>query len=383
MDACAATVREREAAHTAREVMEAKEVRDLQKITAFPGDAALAWTMQHGGIINNTSTSQHLRTARDIYGPLAEPSLAGKSKDLGPLKAESVPVVVEMRREQKAYADVFYWHEIPFVLCIVKPLNLVLVHKVTKGLDNSSGMLNILETFRNRVENRGYHVEKFYTDADKKLAALVGRVDGLAVAGAGTHVGEVEVEIKVMEERCRAVEASLPVPVLVRHVEHLVYHCAAMRNIVIRKGRSISPREAFTGQKTDRKKDLRAPFYEYCYAYRTPRKKNGPEVRAVPCLFLGHLHNDRGSVLMYDLLQHSIFSCDRFTRLPMPELVISMMIKLWDTEKKPGARKLRAAWQLGRNPRNPEEPMVPHDAALEQAEFDELVPPIAERDEAL
>jgi hypothetical protein len=156
-----------------------------------------------------------------------------------------------------------------------------------------------------------------------------------------------------------------------------------MRNIIFRKGRRLSPREAFTGQKTCRKKDLRAAFYDYCYAYRTPKKKNGPEVRAVPCLFLGHLHNDRGSVLMFDLLTHAPFSCDRFTRLPMPELVIAMMIQLWTNEEKPGTRKMRASWQLGRNPRDPVEPLVPHDDVLEQEEFDEVVPPVAEREEAV
>ena len=133
--------------HTKREVDNAKLVRDLQAIAAFPGDASLALTMQGGGILNNPSTTQHLRSARDIYGPIAEPSLAGKSKDLGPIATNIIPVPVEMRREQSGYADVFFWHEKPYLLCIIKPLDLIMVHAVKKGLNSSDGMKHILDTF--------------------------------------------------------------------------------------------------------------------------------------------------------------------------------------------------------------------------------------------
>ena len=85
------------------------------------------------------------------------------------------------------------------------------------------------------------------------LTALVDRVEGLLVAGAGSHVADVEVEIKAIEERCRSIEASLPVPVLSKHLEHLVYHAAGMRNIIIRKGRSISEKPLPARRPTERK----------------------------------------------------------------------------------------------------------------------------------
>lgn len=63
-------------------------------------------------------------------------------------------------------------------------------------------------------------------------------------------------EIRVIEERCRCMEASLCVLVARRFVKFLVYGAVAARNSLFRPWQTVLPRESFTGMKFDCKKDL-------------------------------------------------------------------------------------------------------------------------------
>lgn len=357
--AMAATMSEIERSVPRRELLRARGARELQARLYYPSDISLIRTLTGGSMLNATVTGADVKLARDIFGPDPD-ALAGKSKNAGPVSPSEVLVPTFMRKEQTAYADIFYWREIPFLLFIIKPLYLVMGRIVPIGTNNAEQLAIEIAALRTKVEARGYKIISLIVDPAKALAKIAesGVVPGMTVVGAGSHVPDAEVEIRVIEERCRCMEASLSVPVPLRLVRWLVYGAFQSRNVVFRSNMTVSAREAFTGVKFDVKRDVRAKFLDYAQAFRTPEKSNDSEPRTVSAVYLMSTGNREGSVYMYDLTTERVFTCDRFTILPMPELAVSKMIQLWTRDEPTSKRKRRAAWKLARGLRGAEIPIV-------------------------
>ena len=163
------------------------------------------------------------------------------------------------------------------------------------------------------------------------LAPLEEKIPNLHIAEAGGKVGDIEVEIRYLKEMLRSTEASLPVPILSRHINWLIRRVTVMRNLELRPNMTISPREAFTGRRSC-ESDLRLGWYDYAQVYRKPLIKIGPETRTVTALALMPMLNGRGGQYYYDLQTESVFTGGRTEALPMPELVIQRIISIWNQE---------------------------------------------------
>ena len=339
------TVTEREKQYPKREVMLAREARRMLGMSYYPSEYALARTLTLGAWLNSRVTAKDINFAKDLYGP-DEAVLRGKTKDLGPIAPAEVLVPIQMRRDQIAYADAFFWRQETFVLYIVKPLYLLLARHCNKGTRNAQEMAEQMEHLRLTIEARGYQLTKIVTDPEKMLASLVGKVKGLTTVGSGSHVPDAEVEIRVVEERLRCMESSLEVPVARRFVKYMVYGAVSSRNIILRSWQTAISREVFTGVKFDVKRDLRFKFFDYGQATRIPSDKSGEEPRTVAAVYLVSSGNAEGSMYMYDLYTESEFMCDHFVLLPMSDLVVAKLIQLWDRDEPASRKKRRAAWKL-------------------------------------
>jgi len=120
------TVNESEKMFTKAEVTRAQEARDLSRRLCFPSDASLIKALVNGTVINLPVTAANVVTARTIYGP-DKAALIGKSKGFGPRKELETLVPVNLRAEQVVYVDIFFWRSKAFLLCVVKPLHMLLV----------------------------------------------------------------------------------------------------------------------------------------------------------------------------------------------------------------------------------------------------------------
>ena len=109
------------------------------------------------------------------------------------------------------YGGVFFWRSETFLLFIAKPLYLVICRHLSKPLNNSEALAEEVEAVRKLIESRKFVVVKIVTDPNKKLAVLEGVVSLLSTTGAGSHNADIEVEIRVIEERLRCMESSLTV----------------------------------------------------------------------------------------------------------------------------------------------------------------------------
>ena len=300
ISAYALTIAERERQYPKREVEAACRARLLQERLYFPSHYGLAQSIVKGPYLNCKTTLKDVKLAQDIYGT-SEAAAAGKTKDFGPVPSKEISVPVHMRRDQSIYADVFYWHNELFVLFAFEPLDMIMVHNLPKGADNSIGMKEQIEVLRAKVLSRGYVVDKILTDGDSTLASIVDSVPGMSTVGARSQVSHAEVEIKVIKERCRAMEASLSVPVPLRLIPWLVYGAVIAHNMVCRPGHTICPRENFSGIKVDHERDVRAKFFDYIIATRIPDDKCGEEPRTAAAVYLCSTLNSQGSIYAYDL----------------------------------------------------------------------------------
>jgi hypothetical protein len=246
--------------------------------------------------------------------------------------SREIRVPVHMRRDQAAYADIFYWHNEPFILCVVKPLDMLICRHIPKGAGDAACVGEQIKAIRAKIMSRGFVVEKIVVDGESILASHKDEIPALEVIGAGSHVAEVEVEIKVVKERCRAMEASLSVPVPRRLVPWLVYGAMAARKMVQRPRQTMCPREAFTGVKVDFERDVRAKFFDYIIATRIPADKNGEEPRTAAAIYLMSTLNAKGSIYAYDLVTERVFTCDYFRIKFMPEPAVAKLLHLWERD---------------------------------------------------
>ena len=271
----AMTVRDKEKEFTKQEVTKARRARELCRVLCYPGVGALAESLSKSAWSGVTVRPEDIRLASDIYGK--DPNISmGKSREPKNAKSNVERAVVprELRGEQLLYADTFFWHEKAFFVCIAKPLYLVLTRDIKRPSVDSYHAA--LQWTLAHVRSRGFQIADIFCDADSLLAPLEEKIPNLHIAEAGGKVGDIEVEIRVLKEMLRSTEASLPVPILNKHINWLIRRATVMRNLVLRPNMTISPREAFTGRRSC-ESDLRLGWYDYVQAYRKPLNKRGPE----------------------------------------------------------------------------------------------------------
>jgi hypothetical protein len=317
------TVEDRVGDFTKRDVLRAELARAMTRKLGYPSDQALSYTLSKGALINADTTGRDIVNAAAIFGPSVA-SLKGKTKDLGPVRENIFPVPRSKVKHQTMSCDVFHWRAIIFILAVVIPLQLIMTRWIPVSAKESE-MKEHLESFLKIIRSQGFDVEKIVVDSAGALGNLEGKLTTpVRVVGPRTHVPEAEAYIGVVKQRLRCLEAALPYGLPKRLIPQAVYFVSACLNIVLKPGQTISSREAFLGIKCNAKLDLRAEFGEYCQVHVSPdsNAKNTNALRTVGALAVGPFHNNRGTYHFYGLRSGKIFKGDRWSNLPMPDVVI-------------------------------------------------------------
>lgn len=327
------TVAEREARYTKREVTRAAAAREMLRKMYHPSDASLIRTINHGVMTSCGVTGKDVVIATDIWGRDVA-SIQGKSKDLGPADDRRMFVPVMERKEQTVYCDVFHWRQVSFLLFVVKPLRLLMVHWLPKAnLHHTVIAVNVLG---NKLAGRGYSVTEIIVDPGRSLTMLEGKVPyRINTVDSRTHVADAEVEIKTIKERMRSTEARLPYKLPRRAVRFLANGVVGAYNTTLRAGETVSPRELFTGIKFDYARDMKFEFGQYVQATVIPQdsEKNGNKPRAVASIALCSTGNDRGGCWFMSLKKKTFFNALRGVVLPMPDVVIDLLNRYAEEEE--------------------------------------------------
>jgi hypothetical protein len=202
----ATTMHEREKQFTKAEVKRAQRAKKLQRVLGYPGLGTLAHSLNKSTWTNMDVTAADVRLAHDIYGPEVS---ARQGKARQPKNATAVitrvPVPLHMRGQQNLYVDLFFWREQAYLICVAKPLCLVITRDIPPQMMNTAGYERALTWTVNHIEQRGFSVGEILCDGDKLLRPLVDSFPNLIAAEAGAKVGDVEVEIRVLEEHMRSI----------------------------------------------------------------------------------------------------------------------------------------------------------------------------------
>jgi hypothetical protein len=327
------TTNENEANYTTREIKGAQKARQLMRRMYYPADSTLIRTLTKGAMLECPVTGKDVVTATEVYGKDVA-SLKGKTKDKGPVGDYRVLVPKMMRKQQIVYGDEFHWRGAHFILFVAKPLDLILVQWLAKS--NLEHMIMATKSVCNRLAGRGFEVSEIVVDPAKELAQMEGKLPfNISTVGSRTHVADAEVQIRTAKERIRSSTHGLPFNVARSLVRWQVYGGVYTFNILLRTGQSVSSRELFTGVKPVYKRDIRAEFGEYVQAHVSPGDVHtrGSKERTVGAIALCSADNDRGTWWFLNLKTKGYFKADRWTSLPMPDVVMEVLNQLYDEEE--------------------------------------------------
>ena len=323
-----AMVSEQEQGRTTKEVTAARRARIMMRRLYYPADSALVRTITKGAMVECSVTGRDVVLATEVYGKDVA-SLKGKTKDRKPKHFTKLLVPLMSQKEQVVYADVFHWRQVNFIIFIIKPLRLVMVQWLPK-LDTPN-MKAAVMTVCHKIEARGYSVQEVVVDPFKSLVALSGLLPrNITVVGSRAHVADAEVEIRTVKERVRSSTHGLPYNAPRRLVRWQVYGAVMTYNMLLRQGQTVSSRELFTGVKTNYSRDVRAEFGEYVQAHVSPSEMNirGTQERTVGAVALISADNDRGTWWFMGLTRGTFFRADRWTTMPVTDVVIEVLNKM-------------------------------------------------------
>ena len=258
------TVKENESMYSKREIREAKELRELSKRMAYPSSADLS-SMLRKGLINNAPVSyKSVQVANDIYGPEVG-ALKGKTKLQKPTVIKPLPLPRLVTAELTMLCDLMFVEGDKSLVSVTLPLGLLMVSPINdKHMDTLRSALNHqLREYR----ARDFSVTAIWSDREGGVLTLKNELldAGIKCEAASTkkHVPGIEVRIRVIKERCRAVLNTLPFLLPRSLLKHLVAYAVSRINMIPTtavRSDGISPREAFTGRRMDCKVDLRIAF---------------------------------------------------------------------------------------------------------------------------
>jgi hypothetical protein len=126
-------------------------------------------------------------------------------------------------------------------------------------------------------------------------------------------LAKVDRHIHLIKDRVRSIIHSLPFSLPRKLLPWTVYFAVSRINLLNHSFYTAcepSPRELFSGRKTDFYRDLRASFAEYCECS-LPSTDNSLSERTQSCLALCPTNNKSGSVLFFSLKSEKIIKCDR------------------------------------------------------------------------
>ncbi len=215
-----------------------------------------------------------------------------------------------------------------YLITVANPLGLVtLDHLPSYGQSDSKSTKIISKSLVGQLvqyKSEGFYVYSILTDNEPSIIALKPIINEmgakLITTGVQSHaVAIVDRKIRFIKEKVRSILSGLLFPVPHDLLKWVVYFAASRINL-IRHGESnsnLSPRELFTGQRTDFNKDLRIAFGDYVQAL-VPDPDNSIKERTNGCIALLPTGNKNGSVLFYSLVSGRVVTRDTWTEVPIP-----------------------------------------------------------------
>ena len=330
---------------TPRQVRNAERARELYILMGRPSARTFKYMLQHGLIQNTTVTYDDAFRAEQIFG-----------SDLGALKGKSVrtapvpvvlPTVIPIpqaiftsHRDVTLSGDIFYMDKSMFFLTISRNLQFLTVHHIQNKKHDT--IWKCICQASNLYKHRGFHIKHLLTDHEfQPLEARLLSIDiCLNATAASEHSPEIERSIRVIKERARSFIVLLPFSHLPRLIkQHLIHYLVSMINLTIHPNSVspfLSPATIVTGISLNVDVHCRLQFCSYCQVVDEPKPTNSVhKPRTLDALALRPMGNVQGGYLFIHLDTWSIIKRRKWTVLPMPSSVITIVNKQAISESQP------------------------------------------------
>jgi len=314
-----ATLESIRAKYTKRELEEADEVDKLARNMGYPSANDLRLRLKVG-VGGHKATMVHWHRARRINGR-CKGSLLGKNVHRAKLNTPPTDAgPVPQRTAQVAHMDLFFLGGIAILIAVAEPLGLSTIvilddlrqtkqvadfrkrdakdRGMNHGKDSATLIVAVRRVF-GMFRAQGFQITKVIFDGERAIAAITDEIQLLGARvvaiSTKTKVGVVERRIRVIEERCRAISATLPYNLPRSMLKYLIMYANTRVNQCISisptkaDSTGLSPYENFTSRKLVAE-DFRYGFGDFVFIHEETDNTLKPRARAA---FVLIPNNDR------------------------------------------------------------------------------------------
>jgi hypothetical protein len=335
----ATTVTENMGRYSKLEVKKAQMAHEFLKTAGFPSQATVIALARDGNIMDVPITAADIRRAYDIYGKPAASVRGMTTKKKVSRAAPDDSLKLDQDTQQWLFTDIFYVRQLPFLMSLVHPLELVIVTQLRAPRPESADNIGLaLQNQLTAIRSHGFRPTRVFADPQRGLAALVGQFAGVEIdiSGAGDHIDRVDVRIRRLKEIIRSVQSDIPWEIPTQLIPDLVSYATSRANLrAPQSGQSkVCPRVAFTGVKPSYRKELGLSFGDYVECY-DPKalSKNAEKDRTEPCIALFPTANCNGSWWMFNMKTTTRIRRSQWQKMVTTQLVMDTMNSITKAER--------------------------------------------------
>lgn len=353
-------VSDREALYDKRQVAAARRARDFLRRAGFPSLQTAIQMLRSGMVPDTDITAQDLYRANAIYGNEIA-IIKGKHKER---KEKPLPDRYEaardlpVQRDQVLFADIAAVEGTRYLVSISVPLGLIIVSSLTDKTTKT--IATELHRFVQRYTARGFAVTKVVTDSEECFAAASPALEGAGIAlehsPPNKHVHKIEVTIRIVKERARAILHSLPYTLPRKLLPNLVLFVTARLNASPCSTRvdPTPPREIFLNRKSSMKTDFKIGFGELTLVDNPGTVKNSMAPRAREAISLNPAAHTPGAFHFFLLdTQEIVVRSSWVGDVPFTAAIVDRINQIARSDedvpqevgKKGGGKKVRFAYQ--------------------------------------
>ena len=342
------TVAGQSALYSKRDVAAAHQAHEASRKLGFPSPKDLQRASQ---VMDNVPFTAHdVTRAAAIYGEIN--SLKGKLTARAPTMIKEEQLVERViHKGQFLRVDIMFVDGDPWLISLSHPCGYCLTTFLlglsggTKGMSGARSTSVVGAALKKHLSFHRAHdftIEGIQCDGEGAVAANETAFGILGIpfnlTGAGRHVPDVEVKVRRVKERARAVRTTLPFTLCRMLMRFLVVFCTHRVNLFPSRTSShgISPWEQVWRRRPNFKQLALHGFGDYCLTTKPdPEPRNSVTiVRGEDCIALYCTQNLQGTWVYLHLASGRIVRRDHATPAPMPDTIIAFLNNLAVADKK-------------------------------------------------
>ena len=325
---------------SSKDINKAKLARDISNRLACESDSGLMKILRKGCINNMPITYRDIVNAKALYGPEIS-HIKGKSVN-SPITLPPIENISKHQEKiQTLIIDIMYVNREAFLLTVSRPLDLITSdHLPSYGSQESksrvvvkAAIFLILGTYR----AEGFHINEIICDKESTFVSIEPDINQygakLSYTISSSHsTAIIDRKIRFIKERARSLLHFIKFPLPNIFLKWLIYFVVSRINLTPHGDSSISPRESFIGRRTDYYVDLRIGFGEFCQVLKHSTD-NSMNSRTEDCISLLPTGKQNGSVIFYSFSTGRTITHNRWTSLPMPDIILKTLQSMCLQEK--------------------------------------------------